>query len=59
MTRQNNEQRQLLLVTWLSGGEIAYERDMQHEKERTSGCSKQEQHNGWSTMGQRMMRRGS
>jgi hypothetical protein len=39
-------------VAWLPGGEIAHERDMQHEKERTLGCSKQEQHHGWSTMGQ-------
>jgi predicted RNase H-like nuclease (RuvC/YqgF family) len=49
---KNNEQQQLLLVAWLSGGEIAYERVMQHEKERTSGCIKQEQHHGRSTMGQ-------
>jgi hypothetical protein len=59
MTRQNNKQRQLFLVAWLPGGEIGHERDMQHEKERTSGCSEQEQHHGWSTMGQGMMRRGS
>jgi hypothetical protein len=32
MTRQNNEQRQLFLVVWLSGGEIAHVRDMQHKK---------------------------
>jgi hypothetical protein len=57
-THQNNKQRQLLLVTWLTGGKIAHEREMQHEKERTSGCSKQEQHHGWSTMGKGMMRRG-
>jgi uncharacterized protein YukE len=55
----NNKQRQLLLVAWLSGSEIAYERNMQHEKERTSGCREQEQHNGRSPMGQGMMRRGS
>jgi hypothetical protein len=48
----NNEQRQLLLVAWLPGGEIAYERDMQHEKEWTSVCSEQEQHHWRSTMGQ-------
>jgi hypothetical protein len=59
MTRQNNKQRHLLLVSWLSGGKIAHERDMQHAKERTSGCIEQEQHPGWSTMGQGMMRRGS
>jgi hypothetical protein len=59
MTRQNNEQRQLLLVTWLSGGEIAYDHDMQHEKERTSGCREQKQPHGRSTMGQGIMRRGS
>jgi hypothetical protein len=58
-TRQNNQQRQLLLVAWISGSKIAYERNMQHEKERTSGCSEQGQHHGWSAMGQRMMRRGS
>jgi hypothetical protein len=58
-TRQNNKQRQLLLVAWLSGREIAYERNMQHEKERTSGCSEQEQHHGWSPMGQGVMWRGS
>jgi hypothetical protein len=51
MTRQNNEQRQLLLVAWLSGSEITYERNMQHEKERTSGYREQEQHHGWSAMG--------
>jgi predicted RNase H-like nuclease (RuvC/YqgF family) len=33
--------------------------DMQHEKERTSGCGHQRQHHGWSTTGQGMMRRGS
>jgi hypothetical protein len=59
MTRQDNEQRQLFLVAWLSGSEIAYKRNMQHEKERTSGCSEQEQHHGRSPMGQGMMRRGS
>jgi hypothetical protein len=59
MTYQNNEQQQLLLVSWLSGGKISHERDMQHEKERTSGCSEQEQHHGWIPMGQGMMRRGS
>jgi hypothetical protein len=59
MTRQNNEQRQLLLVAWLPGGEIAYGRDMQHEKEQTSGCSEQEQHHGRRAMGQGMMQRGS
>jgi hypothetical protein len=32
---------------------------MQHEKERTSGCSEQEQHHGRSTMGQGMMRRAA
>jgi hypothetical protein len=58
-THQNNNQRQLLLVAWLSGSEIAYERNMQHEKERTSGCSEQEQHHGRSPMGQEMMGRGS
>jgi hypothetical protein len=31
-TRQNNKQRQLLLVAWLPGGEITHECDMQHEK---------------------------
>jgi hypothetical protein len=40
MTRQDNEQWQLLLVAWLSG--IAHDRNMQHEKEWTSGCSEQE-----------------
>jgi hypothetical protein len=59
MTRQKNKQQQLLLVAWLSGSEIAYERNMQHEKEQTSGCSEQEQHHGWSPMGKGMMRRGS
>jgi hypothetical protein len=59
MICQNNKQRQLLLVAWLSGSEIAYERNMQHEKERTSGCSEQKQHHGRSPMGQGMMRRGS
>jgi hypothetical protein len=59
MTRQDNKQRQLLLVASLSGSEIAYERDMQHEKERTSGCSEQEQPHGRSPVGQGMMRRGS
>jgi hypothetical protein len=58
-TLQNNEQGQLLLVAWLSGIEIAYERNMQHEKERTSRCSEQEQHHEWSQMGQGMMRRRS
>jgi hypothetical protein len=58
-TRQNNKQRQLLLVAWLPGGKIAHKRNMQYEKERTLGCSEQEQHHGWSTMGQGMMRRGS
>jgi hypothetical protein len=56
---KNNEQRQFFLVAWLSGSEITYERNMQHEKERSSGCSEQEQHHGRSTMGQGMMRRGS
>jgi hypothetical protein len=32
---------------------------MQHEKERTPGCSEQEQPHGRSPMGQGMMRRGS
>jgi hypothetical protein len=32
MTSQDDEQRQLLLVPWLSDSEIAYERDLQHEK---------------------------
>jgi hypothetical protein len=59
MNYQDNEQRQFLLVVWLSGSEIAYERDMQHEEERTPGCSKQEQHHGRSPIGQGMMRRGS
>jgi hypothetical protein len=59
MTLQDNKQRQLLLVSWLSGSESAYERNMQHEKERTSGCSEQEQHNGRILMGQGMMRMGS
>jgi hypothetical protein len=58
-THQDNEQRQLLLVAWLSGSEIAYERDMQHEKEQTPGCSEQEQPHGRSPMGPGMMRRGS
>jgi hypothetical protein len=49
----------VLLVAWLSGSEIAYERDMQHEKERTQGCSEQEQPHGRSPMGQGLMRRGS
>jgi hypothetical protein len=31
-THQSNEQQQLLLVAWLPGGEIAYQRDMQHKK---------------------------
>jgi hypothetical protein len=55
----NNKQRQLLLVAWLRGGKIAHECDMQHEKERTSGCGEQEQHHGWIPMGQGMMQRGS
>jgi hypothetical protein len=38
---------------------IAHQRDMQHEKERTSRFSDKDRHHGWSTMGQRMMRRGS
>jgi hypothetical protein len=58
-TRQNNKQQQLLLVAWLPGGEIAHKRDMQHEKERTSGYGEQRQHHGWSPMGKVMMRRGS
>jgi hypothetical protein len=49
---QDNEQRQSLLVAWLSGSEIAYERDMQHEKERTPRRSEQEQPHGRSPMGQ-------
>jgi predicted RNase H-like nuclease (RuvC/YqgF family) len=56
---QDNEQQQLLLVAWLPGSKTAYERDMQHEKEQTQGCSKQEQPHGRSPMGQGMMRRGS
>jgi hypothetical protein len=32
-----------MLVPWLSGSEIAYECDMQHEKEQTQGYSEQEQ----------------
>jgi hypothetical protein len=46
---------------WSYGYQVAKsnERNMQHEKERTSGCSGQEQHHGWSPMGQEMMRRGS
>jgi hypothetical protein len=59
MTRQNNKQQQLLLVAWLPGSKIAHQRDMQHEKERTSGYSDEDRHHGWSTMGQGMMRRGS
>jgi hypothetical protein len=59
MTRQDDEQRQLLLVSWLSGSKITYERDLQHEKERTQGCSDQEQPHGRSPVGQGMMRRGS
>jgi hypothetical protein len=31
-TRQNNKQRQLFLVAWLPGGEIAHECNMQHKK---------------------------
>jgi hypothetical protein len=31
-TSQNNKQQQLLLVAWISGSDIAYERNMQHEK---------------------------
>jgi hypothetical protein len=31
-TRQDNKQRHLLLVAWLSGSEIAYERNMQYKK---------------------------
>jgi hypothetical protein len=31
-TRQNNKQRQLLLVAWLPGGKIAHECDMQNAK---------------------------
>jgi hypothetical protein len=42
MTHQDNGQPQLMLVAWLSGREIAYERNMQHEKERTPGCSEEE-----------------
>jgi hypothetical protein len=48
-----------VLVAWLSGSEITYERDMQHEEERTPGCSEQEQPHGRIPMGQEMMRRGS
>jgi hypothetical protein len=59
MTRQDNGQRQLLMVAWLSDSEIAYECDMQHEKERTPGCSEQEQPHGRIPMGQGMMQRGS
>jgi hypothetical protein len=51
MTRKNIKQRQLLLVVWISGSEIAYELNMQHEKERRSGCSEQNQHHGRSPMG--------
>jgi hypothetical protein len=56
MTHQDNKQRQLLLVPWLSGSEIAYERDMQHEKDQTPGCSEQDQPHGRIPMGQGMMR---
>jgi hypothetical protein len=58
-TRQNNKQQQLLLVAWLPGGEIAHKCNMQHEKERTSGCGKQKQHDGRRPMGKGMMRRVS
>jgi hypothetical protein len=58
-TRQNNKQQQLLLVAWLPSSKIAHQRDMKHEKERTSRCSDNDRHHGWSTMGQGMMRRGS
>jgi hypothetical protein len=46
---------------WLHGYQVAksHMSAMQHEKERTSGCSKQEQPHGRSPMGQGMMRRGS
>jgi hypothetical protein len=44
---------------WQGQREIAYMRDMQHEEERTLGCSEQEQPHGRSPMGQGMMRRGS
>jgi hypothetical protein len=37
----------------------AHQRDMQHEKDRTSRCSDKDRHHGWSAMGQGMMRRGS
>jgi hypothetical protein len=59
MTHKENEQRQVLLVAWISGSEIAYKLKMQHETEWTSGCSEQEQDHGWITMGQGMKRRGS
>jgi hypothetical protein len=48
-----------MLVPWLSGSEIAYERNMQYEKERTQGCSDQKQPYGRSPVGQGMMRGGS
>jgi hypothetical protein len=58
-TCQNNKQRQLLLVAWPPGDEIAHEGSMQHEKERTPGSGHQRQHHGWSPMGKGMMRRDS
>jgi predicted RNase H-like nuclease (RuvC/YqgF family) len=33
--------------------------NMQHEEERTSRCCNEDRHRGWSTMGQRITRRGS
>jgi hypothetical protein len=47
------------LVAWLPGGEITQKCNVQHEKERTPGCSEQKQHNGRRPMGKWMMRRGS
>jgi predicted RNase H-like nuclease (RuvC/YqgF family) len=46
---------------WSHGYQVAksHTKKMQHEKERTSGCSEQEQHHGRSPMGQGMMPRGS
>jgi hypothetical protein len=43
----------------LSGSKIAYERDLQHEKERTQGCSDEEQPHGRIPVGQGMMRMSS
>jgi hypothetical protein len=58
-TRQNYEQRQLLLVAWVPGGHITHKCNVQHEKERIPRCGNQEQHDGRRSVGQGMIRRGS